>query len=104
MENKKDVIYVRGIPVIFHSHFIPAFSTNLDISIMDEAHLRRAPLHIFLKKPDLADVREVFKRNLDAIGEKYDEGVLKRFVNVYDTPENGGEGLQPSFAHGQPKE
>ena len=99
MENKKDVIYVRGIPVIFHSHFIPAFSTNLDISIMDEAHLRRAPLHIFLKKPDLEDVREVFKRNLNAIGEKYDEGVLKRFVNVYDDPENGGEGLQPSFAH-----
>lgn len=99
MENKKDAIYVRGIPVIVHSHFIPAFSTNLDISIMDEAHLRRAPLHIFLRNPKIKDIVEVFKRNLDILGEKYDDIVLKRFYNVYDSIQNGGEGLEPSFAH-----
>ncbi len=99
MENKKDLIYVRGNPVIVHSHFIPAFSTNLDISIMDEAHLRRAPLHIFLKVPDLKDVAEVFKRNLDYLNEDYDEEVLERFIKVYDSPSNGGEGLEPTFAH-----
>jgi predicted ATPase with chaperone activity len=99
MENKKDLIYVRGIPVIVHSHFIPAFSTNLDISIMDEAHLRRAPLHIFLKNPDVKDVVEVFKRNLDYLKEDYDEDVLERFMQVYNSPSNGGDGLEPTFAH-----
>lgn len=99
MENKKDVIYVRGIPVIVHSHFIPAFSTNLDISIMDEAHLRRAPLHIFLKDPPLNELAEVFKRNLDQLGEKYGPEILERFMKVYAPYSEGGEGLQPSFAH-----
>ncbi len=99
MENKKDVIYVRGVPVTVHSHFIPVFSTNLDISIMDEAHLRRAPLHIFLKNPSPEEVAEVFKRNLDFIGEEYDESILKRFMRVYTPFSDGGEGLQPSFAH-----
>lgn len=99
MENKKDVLYVKGIPVIFHSHFIPAFSTNLDVSIMDEAHLRRAPLHVFLKQPKLSDVAEVFRLNMDAIHEEYDADILKRFVKVYESKENGGEGLKPSFAH-----
>lgn len=99
MENKKDAIYVRGIPVIVHSHFIPAFSTNLDISIMDEAHLRRAPLHIFLKNPNLDDVVEVFRRNMDALGEDYDGSVLERFRLVYEDAKQGGESLDPSFAH-----
>lgn len=99
MENKKDVIYVRGVPVIVHSHFIPAFSTNLDISIMDEAHLRRAPLHIFLKNPPLDELAAVFKKNLDDLGEKYNDDVLKRFMKVYAPVYDGGEGLQPSFAH-----
>ena len=99
MENKRDAIYVRGIPVTVHSHFIPAFSTNLDISIMDEAHLRRAPLHIFLKNPNLDDVVEVFKRNLDQLDENYEEGVLERFRLVYKNVKEEGEGLEPSFAH-----
>ena len=99
MENKKDLIYVRGIPVIVHSHFIPAFSTNLDISIMDEAHLRRAPLHIFLKNPDVKDVVEVFKRNLDYLKENYEEDVLERFIQVYNSSSDGGDGLEPTFAH-----
>jgi predicted ATPase with chaperone activity len=99
MENKKDVIYVRGIPVIVHSHFIPAFSTNLDISIMDEAHLRRAPLHIFLKNPEVEEVAEVFRRNLEELQEGYNPEVLDRFMNVYQSKNLGGEGLEPSFAH-----
>ncbi len=99
MENKKDVVYVRGIPVIVHSNFIPAFSTNLDISIMDEAHLRRAPLHIFLKNPEITEVAEVFKNNLDYLNENYDENIFERFMNVYCGCNDGGEGLQPTFAH-----
>ena len=99
MENKKDVVYVRGIPVIVHCNFIPAFSTNLDISIMDEAHLRRAPLHIFLKNPEIIEVTKVFKTNLDYLGEKYDENIFERFMNVYSNIKDGGEGLKPTFAH-----
>ncbi|MGZ7134291.1 MAG: ATP-binding protein [Methanobacterium sp.] len=99
MENKKDVIYVRGVPVIVHSHFIPAFSTNLDISIMDEAHLRRAPLHIFLKNPPLEELAEVFRQNLDELNEKYKEDTIERFKNVYTPLYEEGEGLKPSFAH-----
>jgi len=99
MENKKDVIYVRGVPVIVHSHFIPVFSTNLDISIMDEAHLRRAPLHIFLKDPPLNELAEVFKRNMRELGERYSKEVIDRFKNVYTSIYGGGEGLNPSFSH-----
>jgi predicted ATPase with chaperone activity len=99
MENNQDMIYVRGIPVVVHSHFIPAFSTNLDISIMDEAHLRRAPLHIFLKNPDVEEVKEVFRRNLEQLQEDYEKDVLDRFSKVYKKLNEGGEGLQPSFAH-----
>ena len=99
MENKNDVVYVRGVPITVHSNFIPAFSTNLDISIMDEAHLRRAPLHIFLKDPSVNEVAQVFKRNLDELGESYGEDVVKRFIQVYTPAMQGGEGLQPSFAH-----
>lgn len=99
MENKEDVVYVRGVPVILQTHFIPAFSTNLDISIMDEAHLRRAPLHIFLKNPEIEEVEEVFRRNLVKLGESYEDEAMERFVNVYISTRDGGEGLQPSFAH-----
>ncbi len=99
MENKKDVVYVRGIPVILHTHFIPAFSTNLDISIMDEAHLRRAPLHIFLKNPEIEEVTEVFRRNLEDLNENFEPAALERFMKVYKSKKEGGEGLQPSFAH-----
>ncbi|MBM4240207.1 MAG: ATP-binding protein [Euryarchaeota archaeon] len=99
MENKKDFVYVRGVPVTVHAYFIPAFSTNLDISIMDEAHLRRAPLHIFLRNPPSEELVEVFKRNLDDLDEKYDSNVLQRFKKVYTPANNGGEGLRPTFAH-----
>jgi predicted ATPase with chaperone activity len=99
MENKKDVIYVRGVPVIVHSHFIPAFSTNLDVSIMDEAHLRRAPLHIFMTHPPVDNVATVFKRNLDLLNENYDENIIDRFKKVYTPVVKGGEGLEPSYAH-----
>lgn len=99
MENKEDVVYVRGIPVVLQTHFIPAFSTNLDISIMDEAHLRRAPLHIFLKNPDIEEVAEVFRRNLNNLGESYEPEAMERLMKVYQPTKEGGEGLQPSFAH-----
>ena len=99
MENKRDVVYVRGIPVVVHSNFIPAFSTNLDISIMDEAHLRRAPLHVFLKNPDIFELAEVFRRNLEYLDENYDENIFERFMNVYKRSNDGGEGLKSTFAH-----
>lgn len=99
IENKKDMIYVKGAPMVVQSHFIPAFSTNLDITIMDEAHLRRAPLHIFLENPSIPEILKVFKSNLDQMGEKYDPEVLKRFEMVYKPTREGGEGLQPTFAH-----
>jgi predicted ATPase with chaperone activity len=99
MENKQDVIYVRGVPVIVFSHFIPAFSTNLDVSIMDEAHLRRAPLHIFLKNPAVKNVAKVFERNLKLLDEAYEPEIIDRLKNVYTSITEGGEGLQPSYAH-----
>lgn len=99
MENKRDVVYVRGIPVVVHCNFIPAFSTNLDISIMDEAHLRRAPLHIFLKNPEVVELAKVFKMNLDYLEENYDKTIFERFMRVYMNCNDGGEGLKPTFAH-----
>jgi predicted ATPase with chaperone activity len=99
MENKKDIIYVKGAPVVVDTYFIPAFSTNLDITIMDEAHLRRAPLNILLEVPSIPEIIEVFKKNLDDLGEKYDEKVLQRFETVYKPYVEGGEELQPTFAH-----
>jgi len=99
LENREEIIYIKGVPVNVHTHFIPVFSTNLDISIMDEAHLRRAPLHIFLQEPSVDEIIEVFKRNLDFLGEEYDEAVLERLRIVYTSKEKGGEGLTPTFAH-----
>jgi len=99
LENKKDVIYVKGAPVIVHTHFIPALSTNLEITIIDEAHLRRAPLHVYLEVPSSDEIVEVFKRNLDVLKEEYDEDVLERFRRVYIPQLDGGESLKPTFAH-----
>jgi predicted ATPase with chaperone activity len=99
LENKRDVIYVKGAPVIVHTHFIPALSTNLEITIIDEAHLRRAPLHVFLEVPSPEEIVEVFKRNLDKLKEDYDPDVLERFRNVYIPYLDGGENLKPTFAH-----
>jgi len=99
LENKKDVIYIKGAPVIVHTMFIPVLSTNLDINIVDEAHLRRAPMHILLSAPSPDEILEVFQRNLDAMGEDYDDEVLERFKNVYIPTAMGGEQLKPTFAH-----
>ena len=52
-ENRRDVIYIKGAPLIVYTMFIPILSTNLDINIVDEAHLRRAPMHILLGAPKL---------------------------------------------------
>ena len=99
LENKKDVIYVKGAPAMVHTHFIPVFSTNLEITIIDEAHLRRAPLHILLEPPRPDEIVEVFKRNLDSMHEDYDDDVLERFKGVYLPRVEGGEQLKPTFAH-----
>jgi len=99
LENQKDVIYIKGAPVIVHTMFIPVLSTNLDINIVDEAHLRRAPMHILLGAPTPDEILEVFQRNLDALGEDYDDDVLERFKNVYIPTAMGGEQLKPTFAH-----
>lgn len=99
LENKQDVVYIKGAPVIVHTHFIPALSTNLEITIIDEAHLRRAPLHVFLEEPSSHEIVQVFQRNLDALSEKYTEDVLERFRKVYISYVDGGENLKPTFAH-----
>ncbi len=99
LENKRDMIYIKGSPVVFHSYFIPALSTNLDISIIDEAHLRRAPIHVSLDQPTIEEIVEVFKRNLDELGEEYDEAGIERFRMVYTPSSEGGERLKPTFAH-----
>jgi predicted ATPase with chaperone activity len=99
MENKKDVIYIKGSPVTFHTHFIPALSTNLDISIIDEAHLRRAPIQVSLEVPSIEEIVEVFQKNLDDLGEEYDDEAIERFKLVYTPTAEGGERLKPTFAH-----
>jgi predicted ATPase with chaperone activity len=99
LENKQDVVYIKGAPVIVHTHFIPALSTNLEITIIDEAHLRRAPLHVYLEEPSSDEIVQVFQRNLDALKEKYGEDVLERFRKVYTSHIDGGENLKPTFAH-----
>lgn len=99
LENKKDVVYIKGAPVIVHTYFIPALSTNLEITIIDEAHLRRAPLHVHLEVPSSDEIVEVFKRNLDMLKEDYGNDVLERFRRVYIPQLEGGESLKPTFAH-----
>ena len=99
LENRRDVIYIKGAPVIVHTMFIPILSTNLDINIVDEAHLRRAPMHILLGNPNSDEIVEVFKRNLDELHEKYDDTILERFRKVYIPTSQGGEQLKPTFAH-----
>lgn len=66
---------------------------------MDEAHLRRAPMHILLGSPNPDEIVEVFKRNLDLLNEKYDDSILERFRKVYIPIAQGGEQLKPTFSH-----
>ncbi len=99
LENKRDVIYIKGAPVVVHTQFIPVLSTNLDINIVDEAHLRRAPMHILLGPPSPEEILEVFKRNLDQLHEEYDDSILERFKRVYIPISEGGEQLKPTYAH-----
>ncbi len=81
-----------------HSSY-PYFQPTLNISIVDEAHLRRAPMHILLSPPDPDEIVEVFKRNLDLLQEEYDDTILERFKKVYIPIADGGEQLKPTFAH-----
>lgn len=99
LENKRDVIYVKGTVAVLLTHFIPVMATNLDITIIDEAHLRRAPLYVFLGSPNSEEILTVFKRNLDELNEKYDDSALDKFAKVYLPRKEGGEQLKPTFAH-----
>lgn len=99
LENMRDVIYIKGAPVIVHTQFLPVLSTNLNINIIDEAHLRRAPMHIILEPPNPDEIVEVFQRTLDNLNEAYDSDLLQRFKSVYMPSQDGGEELTPSFAH-----
>jgi len=94
MENRKDILYIGSIPVEFHTHFLPLFATNLSIGVLDEAHLRRAPIHIYLGPPPVSHVVEVFKRSLEELGERFEDEALKAFASVY-----GDRRIKPSFAH-----
>lgn len=94
MENRKDILYIGSIPVEFHTHFLPLFATNLSIGVLDEAHLRRAPIHIYLGHPPVSHVAEVFKRCLEEMGERFEDGALEAFVSIY-----GDRRVKPSFAH-----
>jgi predicted ATPase with chaperone activity len=99
LENKKDVIYVKGTTAVLLTHFTPAMATNLDITIIDEAHLRRAPLYIFMGPPSSEEILTVFKKNLNDLNEKYDDSALEKFIKVYLPRNEGGEQLTPTFAH-----
>jgi predicted ATPase with chaperone activity len=98
MENKKDMIYVSGIPIEVATDFIPILSTNISIAIFDEAHLRRAPFHIYLGPPDLEKSAEILvkllmKKDIDTPPE-----TLEALRKVFEPKRMGGMGLVPSFA------
>ncbi|MFQ6051321.1 MAG: ATP-binding protein [Candidatus Hydrothermarchaeota archaeon] len=94
MENRRDIIYVGGTPVVLFTTFIPIFSTNLNIAIFDEAHLRRAPCYIYLSYPPVEHVIKVFKNNLVRLGEKLEENCEEVLEKLYQDPR-----VKPSFAH-----
>jgi DNA-binding MarR family transcriptional regulator len=71
MENKKDLIYVGGIPIEVFTDFVPILSTNISIAIFDEAHLEG----IETPSETLQEMKKVFKPKKD-----------------------GGLGLTPSYA------
>ncbi len=96
MENRRDIIYVGGTPVVLFTTFVPVFSTNLNIAIFDEAHLRRAPCYIYLSHPPVEHVIKVFKNNLAMFGEKFEDDCENVLEKLYQDPR-----VKPSFAHGR---
>ncbi|WP_456455233.1 ATP-binding protein [Methanopyrus sp.] len=99
MENKKDIIHVGGTAVEVFCDFIAAFSTNLPITVFDEAHLRRAPLFVHLSHPPLEEAVKLFRRRLEDMGEEYTEDALATYRRAFTPEEEGGWGLKPTFAY-----
>lgn len=99
MENKKDIVHVAGTAVEVFCDFIAAFSTNLPITVFDEAHLRRAPLFVHLSHPPLDDAVELFRKRLEEMGEKYTEDAIETYRRAFLPEEEGGWGLKPTFAY-----
>ncbi len=99
MENKKDVIHVGGTAVEVFCDFIAAFSTNLPITVFDEAHLRRAPYFVHLSHPPLDKAVELFAKKLEELGEKYTDDALEVYRLAFTPKEEGGWGLKPTFAY-----
>jgi len=99
MENKKDIIHVAGTAVEVYCDFIAAFSTNLPITVFDEAHLRRAPLFVHLTHPPLEDAVDLFRKRLEEMGEKYTEDAIETYRKAFLPKEKGGWGLKPTFAY-----
>jgi predicted ATPase with chaperone activity len=98
MENKKDISYVSGIPVEVFTDFIPLLSTNLNISIFEEAHLRRVPFHIFLGPPDKDMAIDVFSNLLKENDIEIPSNCLEMLKNLFTAAEDGGVGVKPSYA------
>ncbi|HII70065.1 TPA: ATP-binding protein [Methanopyrus kandleri] len=99
MENKKDIVHVGGTAVEVFCDFIAAFSTNLPITVFDEAHLRRAPLFVHLSHPPLEEAVNLFRKRLDEMGEEYTEDALETYRRAFTPEEEGGWGLKPTFAY-----
>ncbi|WP_457619491.1 ATP-binding protein [Methanopyrus sp.] len=99
MENKKDIVHVGGTAVEVFCDFIAAFSTNLPITVFDEAHLRRAPLFVHLSHPPLEEAVNLFRKRLEEMGEKYTEDALETYRRAFMPEEEGGWGLKPTFAY-----
>jgi predicted ATPase with chaperone activity len=98
MENKKDMIYISGIPIEVFTDFVPILSTNISIAIFDEAHLRRAPFHVYLGPPDLKESSELLLNFLNDKGVEAPPEVKTEIENVFKLRSEGGMGLKPSFA------
>ncbi|WP_457614264.1 ATP-binding protein [Methanopyrus sp.] len=99
MENKKDIVHVGGTAVEVFCDFIAAFSTNLPITVFDEAHLRRAPLFVHLTHPPLEEAVNLFRKRLEDMGEEYTEDALETYRRAFMPEEEGGWGLKPTFAY-----
>jgi predicted ATPase with chaperone activity len=98
MENKKDLIYVGGIPIEVFTDFVPILSTNISIAIFDEAHLRRAPFHVYLGPPGSEQSAEILVGLLKAEGIETHSETLQEMKKVFKPKKDGGLGLTPSYA------
>jgi predicted ATPase with chaperone activity len=98
MENKKDIIYIAGVPIEVFTDFIPILSTNISIAIFDEAHLRRAPFHVYLGPPEGEKSAQITVELLLEKGIETPKETLDTLKNIFKPKKDGGLGLTPSFA------